>query len=69
MKESEKRCLYTVKCGVMSCCENTIRVVCTPSEIEKVALAIYRGEVGMVSDLGVLVISYGETEKVLIDRM
>lgn len=58
---------YTIMYGFMRCTENAINVVCEEKDIETVALAIYRGEVGDLS--GVLVVSDGTNERVLIDRM
>lgn len=58
---------YTIKYGIMRCIEHAINVVCEEKDIETVAHAIYKGEVG--DRLGVLVVSDGTNEKVLIDRM
>ena len=58
---------YKIMYGFMSHRENTIEVVCKEEDVETVAYAIYNGYVG--DKLGVLVVSDGKTEKVLMDRM
>ena len=60
---------YTIMYGFMRCTENAINVVCDEKDIDTVALAIYRGEVAVHRRRGVLVVSDGTNERVLIDRM
>lgn len=59
--------IYTIHCGVMSQHENTIKVECEEKDIETVAYAIYYGTVG--HGLGVMVVSDGEHDRILVDRM
>lgn len=59
--------IYTIHYGVISCHENTIKVECEEKDIETVAYAIYHGAIG--HGLGVMVVSDGQTERTLADRM
>lgn len=60
---------YTINYGVVSDSENSVNVVCEESDIEKIAYAIYHGEITPISDIGVLTIECDGKQKVLIDRM
>lgn len=58
---------YRVNYGFMSAYEHSINIVCEEKDAHTIAYAIYKGEIG--DNLGVLTISDGEKETVLMDRM
>ena len=58
---------YRVNYGFMSACEHSINILCDEKDAHAIAYAIYKGEIG--DELGVLTISDGENETILIDRM